>query len=445
MAKTRHEVRDGIHGFIEFNNLEKSLIDSMPFQRLRNIHQLALTYQVYPGATHKRFEHSLGVMEVATRIFDRIFEGVSEKRLDSQVRDRIAEELEPDVRGYWRSVLRIAALLHDVGHLPFSHAAEAELLPEGWDHERLTAEIIRHSEIAAILRNAKPPIVPEDVIDVAYSVKDRNKHEPGFVLNPWKTLLNEIITGTTFGADRIDYLLRDSWHVGVAYGRFDPDRLIDGLRLVIDPESDNITLGLDNGGIHAAEALLLARYFMYTQVYFHDVRRVYDQHLQDFLSAWLPGGKFPTAWEDLIKITDNEVLSAMSRALTDPADPAGPLYKLAARVMKRQHFRTVNTLVTSNKRKSPTIFDDVLIFAQETWGAENVRFSKYGPKSEANNFLVLNDDGSVENSIQASGVIANLPPIEVGLIFVHPEHKLEAKKKIDARLKELLQEKTDGV
>ena len=438
MAKTRHEVRDGIHGFIEFNNLEKSLIDSMPFQRLRNIHQLALTYQVYPGATHKRFEHSLGVMEIATRIFDRIFD----KRLDDKVQDRIAEELEPEAKRYWRSVLRIAALLHDVGHLPFSHAAEAELLPPGWDHERLTAEIIRYSEIAAILKATRPPIDPEDVIDVAYSVKDRNKHEPSYALNPWKTLLNEIITGNTFGADRIDFLLRDSWHAGVAYGRFDPDRLIDGLRLVIDPESDDITLGLDNGGIHAAEALLLARYFMYTQVYFHDVRRVYDQHLQDFLSAWLPGGKFPTAWEELIKITDNEVLSAMSHALTDPANP---LYELAARVMKRQHFRTVNTLVTSNKKKRPTIFKDVLTFAQETWGEENVRSSTYGPKSEANNFLVLNDDGSVETSIEASGVIKTLPSIEIGLIFVHPEHKLEAKKKIDIRLKELLQEKTNGV
>ena len=441
MAKTRHEVRDGIHGFIEFNNLEKSLIDSMPFQRLRNIHQLAMTYQVYPGATHKRFEHSLGVMEVATRIFDRIFEGVSEKRLDSQVRDRIAEELEPDVRGYWRSVLRIAALLHDVGHLPFSHASEA-VLPSGWDHERITAEIIRNSEIAAILRAAKPPIEPEDVIDLAYSVKDRSKHEPEAKLTPWKILLNEIITGNTFGADRIDYLLRDSWHAGVAYGRFDPDRLVDGLRLIIDPESNNITLGLDNGGIHAAEALLLARYFMYTQVYFHDVRRVYDQHLQDFLVAWLPGGKFPTEWEELIKFTDNEVLVAMSRACDDASDP---LHELAARLMKRQHFRTVNTLVTSNKRKRPTIFEDVRAFAQETWGEASVRFSKYGPKSEENNFLVLNDDGTFDTSIEASGVIATLPSIEIGLIFVHPDHKLEAKTKIDARVKELLQEKTDGV
>ena len=428
MGKTRHEVRDGIHGFIEFNNLEKSLIDSTPFQRLRSIHQLAMTYQVYPGATHKRFEHSLGVMGIATRIFDRIFD----RPLGEDVRERIADQLEPQVKQYWRSVLRIAALLHDVGHLPFSHAAEAQLLPKGWNHERLTAEIIRHSEIADLLNATRPKIDPEDVIDVAYSVKDRLETEPGFALDPWKTLLNEIITGNTFGADRIDYLLRDSWHAGVAYGRFDPDRLIDGLRLVIDPDTQDIVLALDNGGIHAAEALLLARYFMYTQVYFHDVRRVYDQHLQDFLVAWLPGGKFPTNWEELIKITDNEVLVAMSQALADPADPH---YELAARVMKRQHFRTVNTLVTSNKIKKPTIFQDVLAFAHESWGVENVRSSAYGPKSETNNFLVLNDDGSVENSLLASGVIANLPPIEIGLIFVHPNFKIEAKSKIDAQLK----------
>ena len=210
-------------------------------------------------------------------------------------------------KDYWRSVVRIAALLHDVGHLPFSHAAEADLLPLGWNYERLTAEIIRKSEIADILNSERPPINPEDIVDLAYSVKDRTKIDPTFALTPWKTLLNEIITENKLGADRIDYLLRDLWHTGVAYGRFDPDRLIDGLRLVLDPSTDDITLGLDIGGIHAAEALLLARYFMYTQVYFHDVRRVYDRHLQDFLAAWLDEGKFPTDWNELLQITDNEV------------------------------------------------------------------------------------------------------------------------------------------
>lgn len=90
MAKVRHEVRDGLYGFIEFDNLEKRLIDSAPFQRLRHIHQLAMCFQVYPGATHKRFEHSLGVMEVATRIFDTV---TDRRRIGEDAADRIAEEL----------------------------------------------------------------------------------------------------------------------------------------------------------------------------------------------------------------------------------------------------------------------------------------------------------------------------------------------------------------
>src|SRR5437867_7299269 len=91
MGKVRHEVRDCLYGFIEFDNLIKELIDSAPFQRLRSIHQLAMCYQVYPGATHKRFEHSIGVMEVARRIFDNVFGG----RLPDRVYHRVKDEIEP--------------------------------------------------------------------------------------------------------------------------------------------------------------------------------------------------------------------------------------------------------------------------------------------------------------------------------------------------------------
>src|SRR5438132_12156317 len=120
MAKVCNEVRDGLYGFIEFDNLEKELIDSAPFQRLRGVHQLAMCFQVYPGATHKRFEHSLGAMEMATRIFDRVIDC----RHGDRVYNRIEEEMQAARKASWRQVLRVAALLHDVGHLPFSHAAE---------------------------------------------------------------------------------------------------------------------------------------------------------------------------------------------------------------------------------------------------------------------------------------------------------------------------------
>ena len=107
----------------------------------------------------------------------------------------------------------------------------------------------------------------------------------------------------------MDYLLRDSYHAGVAYGRFDHFRLIDTLRILPSGEGESAqpTLGVEEGGLHSAEALLLARYYMYSQVYFHPVRRIYDIHLKDFLAADLPSGKFPTDLESHLQNTDNEV------------------------------------------------------------------------------------------------------------------------------------------
>src|SRR5262249_928274 len=137
VAKHIHEISDPIHGFIRLDDQERKVLDCRPLQRLRHIQQLALTSLLYPGATHRRFEHSLGVMELAGRVFDVI-----------TARDNIQNEAAQAVLprdtnlGYWRQALRMAALFHDTGHLPFSHAAEAELLPAEWDHERITDQII---------------------------------------------------------------------------------------------------------------------------------------------------------------------------------------------------------------------------------------------------------------------------------------------------------------
>ena len=116
MIKYLHEIRDPIHVFVKLTEDERKLVNSRPFQRLRHIHQLALTYLVYPGASHKRFEHSLGVMELASRVFDIVTHS-----------DNVSEEVRGQLRpigenklDYWRNVLRVASLLHDVGHLPFS-------------------------------------------------------------------------------------------------------------------------------------------------------------------------------------------------------------------------------------------------------------------------------------------------------------------------------------
>ena len=128
MAKNIHEIRDPIHVFVRLDSDERKILNSRPFQGLRHIHQLATTYLVYPGATHKRFEHSLGVMELASRVFDII---TNPDNVTDDMRHLLEPLASPDQIAYWRRVVRMAALCHDIGHLPFSHAAEKELLPDG--------------------------------------------------------------------------------------------------------------------------------------------------------------------------------------------------------------------------------------------------------------------------------------------------------------------------
>jgi HD superfamily phosphohydrolase len=232
----------------------------------------------------------------------------------------------------------MAALCHDLGHLPFSHAAESDLLPAGWDHERLTIELIRSDEMERIWGAMK--VNSEDVAKLA--VGPKHYKDSGF--DDWEAILSEIIVGDAFGVDRMDYLLRDSHHIGVAYGRFDQYRLIDTLRILPkvdrvsedEPGSQEPSLGIEEGGLHSAEALLLARYFMFSQVYCHHVRRIYDIHLKDFLKSWLPEGLFTTSVEDLLQITDNEVISELFRAVRDKEHPG---YDPARRIVRREHFR----------------------------------------------------------------------------------------------------------
>ena len=147
---SNQEIRDPIHNFIRLEPGEKQVLDSAPFQRLRHIHQLALTYLLYPGATHRRFEHSLGVMELAGRVFDVVTD--PENIHHESVREIIPKKFDLE---YWRRTLRMAALCHDLGHLPFSHAAETELLPSGWDHERFTTELICSDEMRLIWSRMK--------------------------------------------------------------------------------------------------------------------------------------------------------------------------------------------------------------------------------------------------------------------------------------------------
>ncbi len=368
-SKQFHEIRDPIHDFAKLDSDERRVLDSGPVQRLRHIHQLAMSYLVYPGATHKRFEHSLGVMELAGRVFDVV---TAEYNIHPSVREVVPEIARKDSISYWRKVLRMAALCHDIGHLPFSHAAEKELLPDGWDHETITANLVQGDELCEIWQSMKPPLDPDDVAKI--SVGPEKMRSVSFT--NWEALLSEIISGDALGVDRMDYLLRDSHHAGVAYGKFDHHRLIDTIRILpyANEEAQEPTLGVEIGGIHSSEALLLARYFMFVQVYHHRVRVAYDFHLKQFLQAWLTNGRFSTDLHSHQQLTDNEVLTELARASGGPSSPG---HEAADRIVNRTHFRYLYTPTREDKANYRDPLTAVYEAVSSKYGEDKVHKSEY--------------------------------------------------------------------
>lgn len=418
MAKAFHEIRDPIHVFVRVDSAEKKVLDSRPFQRLRHIHQLALTFLVYPGATHKRFEHSLGVMELAGRVYDVV---ADRRNVDNSIEEVLPEN--DHLISYWRQVLRMAALCHDIGHLPFSHGAEHELLPEGWTHEHLTWHLILGPEMKEIWDSIKLSAL--DIAKISVGPKKAAQIDKDVKFTAWESILSEIVVGDAFGVDRMDYLLRDSYHAGVSYGRFDHYRLIDTLRILPspapEPGSEAVTepqLGVDIGGIQSAEALLLARYLMYSQVYFHHIRRIYDKHLQDFMTAWLPAGKLEVETDKFLLFTDNEVMSAMLTALNDAKDEN---HQLAERVLGRRHFRLLYSRnphdVEINQEAGLAIFDA----AKKEFGDELFRRDRYSQKSGAPDFPLRMHDGEVVSSLSVSDALRTIPVVSVDFVFAAKE------------------------
>ncbi|WP_100374230.1 HD domain-containing protein [Bacillus sp. FJAT-45037] len=224
--------KDPVHRYIHVRDeLIWALIGTKEFQRLRRIRQLGTTYVTFHGAEHTRFNHSLGVYEITRRIVD-VFKG----------------------RPHWDEDERLlslsAALLHDVGHGPFSHSFEKVF---DMDHEEWTREIILgDTEINEVLSNVSKdfPQAVADVIEKTYSNK----------------LVTSIIS-SQIDADRMDYLQRDAYYTGVSYGHFDMERILRVMR----PMEDQVVI--KQSGMHAVEDYIMSRYQMYWQVYFHPVTR----------------------------------------------------------------------------------------------------------------------------------------------------------------------------
>lgn len=245
----KYEIRDVIHGLIFRTPLEVKIINTAIFQRLRRIHQLAMANLVYPGAHHTRFEHSLGTMHIAGKIAENLQKNcyLSESEKES---------------------IRLAALLHDIGHGPFSHVSEY-LLEVFCDkdkisinndrekiHELITFDIInKNKELGELISNKR-----EKILNIL------QKKRP-------KSFKSDIVSGP-LDADKFDYLLRDSYHTGVKYGLYDIEKIIESLKVI--NVGDETFLGIDEEGIFALEQLIIAKYHMSAQIYLHKIRGITD-------------------------------------------------------------------------------------------------------------------------------------------------------------------------
>lgn len=315
-----YRIRCPIHGFIRFSENERQIIDHRYFQRLRYIRQLALTELVYPGASHTRFEHSLGVMEVATRAFDSLASKHG-SLLEDTFKTVANLETEPMARA--RQILRLAAMLHDVGHAAFSHAAE-EVVHKDYGHEKLSVKIIQETQfLGELIDRAYWPGCARAVAQII---------EGGHELPPQLYILKDIVSGQ-MDADRTDYLIRDSHHCGVDYGRFDYKRMIECLELV---EGGRLEIALNFDGVHTFEALILARYQMNTQVYYHRLRRIYDYYLKEYHKAL--GSSAPSTAESILANND---ITMMQRIFSDAVGGTGEVKKWANRIFERRHHRVV--------------------------------------------------------------------------------------------------------
>ncbi|MBI1388371.1 MAG: HD domain-containing protein [bacterium] len=321
-TEKKFELRCPVYGFVSINEWERDIINQPAFQRLRRIKQLGFTDYIYPGALHSRFEHSLGVMHMASLVHDQV---------TSKSRELLSSKLDYNDAGLSRNkaIVRLAALLHDVGHSPFSHAGE-NLFPS---HD---SGHYRHEDYsAAIIRNELKDVIEEHKNNVNYGIKADEVANILDNLNPTANSLfwREIIDGQ-IDSDRMDYLLRDSVHTGVNYGKYDWQRIINTIEAVEDPESENLRLGVSEGGWHAAEGLVLARYFMFAQIYFHKTRVVYDHHIQEALKKILPEGTYPepteTGIKEYIKWDDWKVFGYLSEGRGDIHGDV---------LLKRKHFR----------------------------------------------------------------------------------------------------------
>ena len=387
------EYRDPIYGFISIDEVEQEVIDSWAFQRLRHIAQLGTTSWVYPSACHTRFEHSLGTLQSTTLLFD---------HLVSHEQDRAILEWDNATLREMRQILRLAALLHDIGQPPFSHASE--ILLDVKSHEEYSRLIITQTEISRLLEKKLGKNAPDKIANIATG---------SGLLSKAESFISSLLTGD-IGTDRVDYLIRDSHHLGVAYGRFDVHRLLNSLHILYDKDKMGPELAIDEGGVHSVEGLLLARYFMFLEVYFHKTRRILDYHLQECLSQLLENGKYPTNIDDYLLWDDHKVLNLLQ---------SRPTLNHTQRLLARKHFRCICETTDHPNGGELVAFEWLWSELKREFGILSLHFDE-ATKAPLNYrrppLFMLRENNKYESLAEKSTLIGKLETIRKVRVYAEP-------------------------
>ncbi len=424
-----YEIRCPVHGFIPINDWERDIINHNVFQRLRRIRQPAWTDYVYPGAMHTRFEHSLGVMHLATKLYDSIV---------ARSGDLLKDFYGYDDAGFKRDkvLVRLAALLHDVGHGPFSHAGE-DVFPLRKDGKN---RYVHEEYSAAIIRKLLKNVIEQHPLNRNYGflADDIASLIEGSSNSSCRIFWREIITGQ-MDADRMDYLLRDSLHAGVDYGKYDWRRLLNTVVAVEMPQPEGETakqglrLGITEGGVHAAEGLILARYFMFTQVYFHKTRVAYDHHLRRALSKLLPTGEFPALHAD----DDEKIKANIEEYITwDDWKVVGMLTdgyggEHGERLRRRNHYREIYNTPECPGQEDLDELKNVEDKVQEYIIAKEQASKSWYKVDETDIPVLINEEmGKVTPLSRQSAVVASVRATRRVSLFAVPEKAQEARAKV---------------
>jgi hypothetical protein len=383
------EIRDPVHGSISLSDEETAVIETAEYQRLRAIKQLGFAEFSFPGATHNRFLHSIGVSHVAGLLFDHIFRDI--------------EFSKPSVRAQFRAILKVAALLHDVGHGPLSHTTE-EVMPALSDlkvdvykwrkpaagqmamkpeqtranHEDYTIKYLTDSPLTDTLKSVFKDFTPLHIaclIDKSLQSADDFFVDNGIDFRP---ILSQIVS-SELDADRMDYLERDSYFCGTNYGKVDLHWLINNM--VAHEADGKYYLAINRRALYTFDDFLISRHHMHLMVYFHHKSIIYEEMLNLYLTSKDCSFHLPADIHEYTKYNDYRLFEHLANSKN----------AWAQRIAQRKPYKVLIEL--HNTKESPRPQKIKMELERRgmdvIWASSKARLSKYHAASPEDRALPI--------------------------------------------------------